>query len=316
MLEPLSIMRSVRDDDGTIIDFEWTYINRAGAAEMMLPVEGLIGSRLLERLPEHRNGLFDTYVRVVETGEPFEVTELGYDDTWETAEVQPRVFDIRAIRVDDGFAVSWNDVTERVANRAALARSEQLFRRAMQDSAVGMTLVTRDGSFVDVNQAMCDFLGHDADTLMAGHWQEFTHPDDVATEETHLRRLLTGEIDTYRITKRYLHADGSVLVGDLSVSGIRNDDGQITGCVRQVIDMTAQARLVEGLAATTRDFQLLADNISDVVVMYGPDGSVQWASPSLKTFLGIAVENVIGKTTPFIHPDDREQSLRCSGGDP
>lgn len=123
--QPLAIMHAVRDDDGTILDFEWDFINAAGAREILVAPEELVGQRLLEKLPEHRDGLFGTYCQVTETGEPFEIVEAGYDDTWGTQEVIPRIYDIRAEKLDDGFVVWWNDVTDRVIARTELEHSNK-----------------------------------------------------------------------------------------------------------------------------------------------------------------------------------------------
>ena len=44
-----------------------------------------------------------------------------------------------------------------------------------------------------------------------------------------MRQLRDGQQDSYRLSKRHLHADGSVLHADVSVSAIRNVDGSDYG---------------------------------------------------------------------------------------
>nr|MCH9816193.1 hypothetical protein [Actinomycetes bacterium] len=119
MLEPLTILESVRDSSGEIVDFRWLYINEAEAT--LLPRETMIGSCLLALLPEHRGGLFEAYKQVVDSGEKLVLSEVGYDDTWGTSETIPMVLNIQAVKVGDGVAVSWTDVTQGVAARHSLA---------------------------------------------------------------------------------------------------------------------------------------------------------------------------------------------------
>ena len=42
-------------------------------------------------------------------------------------------------------------------------------------------------------------------------------------------KILPGEIESYRVDKKFMHADGGSIWGDLSVSGIRGEDGQSRG---------------------------------------------------------------------------------------
>ena len=100
-----------------------------------------------------------------------------------------------------------------------------LLGQAMRDAAIPMLLVSPDGAIMQANDACSDYFGRDIDALPACTWQELTHPDDLSADLALVNRLLRGEADSYRLTKRYLTADGDVIVGDLSVRAIRDDTG-------------------------------------------------------------------------------------------
>jgi len=96
---------AVRDDRGKIIDFEFLSTNRQ--ADAMVGRNDLVGKRLLQEMPENRTaGLFDAYVDVVETGGAYR-NEFFYEErgiaTW---------FSNHAVRLEDGFMVTFADVTE------------------------------------------------------------------------------------------------------------------------------------------------------------------------------------------------------------
>ena len=42
-------------------------------------------------------------------------------------------------------------------------------------------------------------------------WAELTHPDDLQTDLTLMKRLLAGEIDHYTLEKRYVRKDKEVV---------------------------------------------------------------------------------------------------------
>lgn len=106
-VSPSSIMsfRSIRDAQGRIIDFEWLSSNQQ--ANIAVSREDLVGKRLLEEMPENgTTGLFEGYVNVVENDVPF-VREFQYEgsglDGW---------FRNHAVKLEDGFMVTFNDITD------------------------------------------------------------------------------------------------------------------------------------------------------------------------------------------------------------
>jgi PAS domain S-box-containing protein len=117
------ILRSVRDEGGEVVDFEWEYTNPAAERISGRSAAELKGKRLLEVMPGHRaSGLFDLYREVVETGEPRQ-TEVHY--AYEGVDLWARV---TAARLGDGFAASFTDITRRKwaeeeRERAIAARS-------------------------------------------------------------------------------------------------------------------------------------------------------------------------------------------------
>lgn len=121
-LDAFTVLRSIRGDGQQVMDFEWTYANPAAAKILNLSIEELIGQRFLALVPESksRSDLFDRYVRVVETGEPHDL-EMHYD----TSSIRGW-FRNMAVKLDDGVAVSFSDITSR---KQAEAERERLLER-------------------------------------------------------------------------------------------------------------------------------------------------------------------------------------------
>jgi PAS domain S-box-containing protein len=100
--------------------------------------------------------------------------------------------------------------------------SEERFSSVFEDAAVGMALVSLDGRWRKVNQALCNLLGYSAKELSETTFQDITHPDDLEVGQTNMRRLLDGEISSFRTEKRYFHKEGQVLWALLAVSLLRD----------------------------------------------------------------------------------------------
>lgn len=106
-LHGFTILASVRDGQGQIVDFRCLYANREAGRLLHHPPESLVGCRLLELLPGSRDheALFHRYVRIVETRAGDEV-ELEYRSEGITG-----WFRNMAVPLGDGVAVSFSDIT-------------------------------------------------------------------------------------------------------------------------------------------------------------------------------------------------------------
>jgi PAS domain-containing protein len=106
--EPVSIATAIRDREGRILDFRLEFVNEATARWAGVPREQMIGLITGELLPEFRaSGFFDTLQEVVETGVPYyeagaEVADEVIGGSWVGG-----IYDMRAIRLGDGYMSAW-----------------------------------------------------------------------------------------------------------------------------------------------------------------------------------------------------------------
>ena len=147
----------------------------------------------------------------------------------------------------DGLTIAFRVIDDEVRleqdaedARRSRADADARYRQIVDSSAIGMSLVTPDGRYEEVNQALCDFFGYDAETLKTKTWQELTTGDTLERDLRKTEDALAGRIDQYRLTKQYIHADGHLIWADLSVSCVRDAEGHVEYFVSQAIDITAE----------------------------------------------------------------------------
>lgn len=119
---PSAIMafRSVRDDDGRVVDFEWVLANKESERIYGQGTGPLIGKRLLEHLPYMiGTGLYQAFDEVVETGAPYEgdLQSIFRPEVW---------LHMHALRLLDGFVVTITDISETRRARELLAEGDRL----------------------------------------------------------------------------------------------------------------------------------------------------------------------------------------------
>ena len=110
------------------------------------------------------------------------------------------------------------DITTRKMHSEALRRTEELFRLTIDHAPIGMALVGLDGRFLRVNSALCQIVGYEADTLVSLTFQQITYPEDLDADLERLNQLVRNEIQGYRLAKRYIHRNGSIVNIMLHVS--------------------------------------------------------------------------------------------------
>jgi diguanylate cyclase (GGDEF)-like protein/PAS domain S-box-containing protein len=129
---------------------------------------------------------------------------------------------------------------------------DRLFESAFRHAAIGMCLVSLDGRFLQVNDALCRIVGYPRRDLLALDFQTITHPDDLDIDLGRVQALVAGEIESYHLEKRYLHRDGHVVWILLTVSLV-SADGRPQFFISQVQDISEPKRMrseLERLATT------------------------------------------------------------------
>lgn len=153
------------------------------------------------------------------------------------------------------------DITEQVESRAKQSEADARFRRLMETSNVAMALVAPDGTMEVVNDALCRLFGYDAKTLRTKTWQELTPASYLEADLKNTEDLLTGRLDTYRVEKQHIHADGHLLWVDLSVSCLRDADGAVQYLVAQGVDISEEVAARELLAQREEENRALAGRL-------------------------------------------------------
>ena len=244
MLDPQVLLEAERDSSGTITGFVYREVNQATCAYLGLSRADLLGRGLLDRLPGiGQSGLMAAFARCADSGEPVILDDFTYDNE---ILAETRRYEIRATRATPTtITLTWRDVTERFRTAQRIAESELRLRLVMDNAAVGMCITAPDGRFETVNEALCEFFGYDAETLSRLTWQELTAPHYVEADLRNVGRMLSGEIDSYRVDKQFVHADGHLVWGNQSVACLRHPSGEVERYIGQIIDISASVRANE-----------------------------------------------------------------------
>lgn len=153
--------------------------------------------------------------------------------------------------------------------RRELRASTTRFELAWAHSPIGMAMVSLDGDWLDVNDALCQLLGRERAELRGRVVERITHPDDLDASIDRMEALTSAGEGSYTLVKRYLHADGTPVEVQLTTTLIPGDGGAPGYVLGQMIDLTevrlAETRLrrtVEDLERSNRTLEAFAEVVS------------------------------------------------------
>jgi PAS domain S-box-containing protein len=189
----------------------------------------------------------------------------------------------------------------------ALRESEERFRIAFEQAAIGMAMVDlSDGRFLHVNQALCDFLGYSREELLAKEIMSVSHPDNVPSSLLLTAQMASGGFNGESVERRYIHKNGAVVSALVSLSLVRDEEGRCIYVSAQFKDITKRKAAEEAQQRAEVFAHAIMDNIDDLVMVIDTQARWYYASPSHLDGVGYAPSELIGKDAfCTLHPDDR-----------
>jgi PAS domain S-box-containing protein len=174
--------------------------------------------------------------------------------------------------------------------RSQAANLDSRYRQLMDNSCIPTNLITPEGAFLLTNQAMCDFVGYDAHTLLGMTWQNVVDHRSWSEWRRAIQALVAGRQDSYRTIRKFLHANGSRLWGDLSLSCVRQPGGEVECLVAQIVDVTHD--ILAGQSAIRS--QRLIETSTVGTALGRIDGRLIAVNPAMRARFGATADGTSG----------------------
>lgn len=191
----------------------------------------------------------------------------------------------------------------------ALRVSEERFRATFEQAAVGMAHVGMNGKWLRVNRRLQEILGYGQEELLDLTFQNLTHPDDLEADLERVEALISGEIKTYSIEKRYVRKGGSVIWAELTVSLVPGGGaapGEPGYFVSVIEDITERKRADEALRLRNRAIAASSNGIVLADATH-PDHPLTYVNPAFEKITGYGADEILGRNCRFLQSDERDQ---------
>ena len=185
------------------------------------------------------------------------------------------------------------DITDRKTIEQRLQESEEKYRSVFENSSTGVSIVDPEGRIMEANSAVSEILGYSKEEIVNKTIEDVTHPDDLENSLTQFHKLLSGEIDSYRIDKRYIHKDGRVVWCVLDVALVRDSKGMPLYTSTQIMDITAKKHAEDALKKSEERFRLIGECSIDDIWQLDLDGNIMYVSPAVERIFGYSREEAL-----------------------
>jgi PAS domain S-box-containing protein len=204
------------------------------------------------------------------------------------------------------FLIGLQDISALKSAAENLRESEERFRSTFDASAIGMGLVTPEGKYLRVNQALCDFLGLEADALIGFDIANFNEPAEYATIVERRQQMIDGLLPRYfSYEKRFLHKSGRTLWGQLTVALVRNLAGEPACFVTLVQDTTERHNAEITLRESEHRLRALVEGLPVLMDAFDENGLIVAWNKECERVTGYRAEEVIGnpQALEWLYPD-------------
>ncbi len=201
-----------------------------------------------------------------------------------------------------GLIISAEEISAQKRAEAALRESEEKFRNAFADAAVGFAMAQSGGAILEANDAYCRLTGYTADELKSMRLVDLIHPDDRADNLALIHRMRAGQIQGYVVENRYLRKDGETIWVRKSVSMTRHAAGKLPWVVNLVEDVTARKRSQDTAARTVAQLTAVLDGAKDAIIAIDIKGIVQSINAAGERMFGYERGEVVGRNLRMLMP--------------
>ncbi|MBU0621417.1 MAG: bacteriohemerythrin [Gammaproteobacteria bacterium] len=200
---------------------------------------------------------------------------------------------------------------ERVRADNLQMAGEKRFRTVFEHTALPMVRNALNGEFIEVNNAWCDMFGYSREETFSNHlsWQKVTHPEDMDPGSALVKKLLAGEIDVFKIEKRYIRKDGEVLWGILQVTLVRDETGAPEYFISAIQDITERKQLEKALEENLFILRMALEGANEAVWEWDLVTGKAKFSPQYYIMLGYMPDEFPATQDEWlarIHPEERD----------
>lgn len=254
-LDAFSLLESVRNDSGEIVDFRFLYVNANTERMIGMPRSEILGRTLCSVMRVKPQGnLIARYCKVVDTGEPLNeelpVIESNIMASWIRCQV---------VKLGDGLAVTCSDISAAKTTQEQYKHLAEFTDSVFQNAPFSIVATDVNGLITAMNVAAEKLTGYSRAELVGKAPLTLLHDDkelavragrldasgmtDSDCFDVLISGVAAGEMDEKEWT--LLRRDGVRTSINLAMRAVTSDTGAVSGFVGIAFDITERRQMLD-----------------------------------------------------------------------
>ena len=189
-----------------------------------------------------------------------------------------------------------SDITDRKNAEEELRESELRLRTIFQTSSAGIIVVNANGHIMQANQRMAELFACPLETMIGTSYPAFVHPDERQDGTNLMQAMMEEKVDTINKEQHYLRQDGSDLWGYLSGCRMVGSNGEFTGLLGIISDITDRKKAENALMESEKEKTAILCGLRHVAVEYlDTCMRIIWVNEAVQMSLGLSIDELRGK---------------------
>ncbi len=155
--------------------------------------------------------------------------------------------------------VNFIDITTFKETEYSSRESRETLKAIFDHAPLAVAKVAPDTRLELTNSAFQEILGYTGEELKSKMIADITHPDDLEKGMRRFRQVMSGEINSYWVEKRYIRKDGGVIWGKLTASSAHDSQGKKFAIV-MITDITYRMEAEEALKNSEIKFKNIVES--------------------------------------------------------
>jgi two-component system cell cycle sensor histidine kinase/response regulator CckA len=289
----------------------FTYSNPAGLRACGFSLEELRQYNYLDLiLPEHQKRLKETYIKQFYERQPTTYVEFPFSSkSGKVVWFGQNAFLVIEEGKVVGFHVIARDITERKQAEEALRRVEENFRRSLDDSPLGVRIVTTEGETIYANRAILGIYGYDSiEELRTTPVKKRYTPESYAEFNIRKEKRQRDEYYPSEYEISILRKNGEIRHLQVFHKEVLWNGRKQFQTIYQ--DITERKWAEQALFDSEQRYRNLVENAPDAIFTLAPDGTITSLNPAFETITGWSQSEWLHKQfPPILHPDDLSRGL-------
>jgi PAS domain S-box-containing protein len=204
------------------------------------------------------------------------------------------------------------DISARKESEKILIGNEKRFRALIENSADGLTVISREGIVLELSPSAKRILGYNPSEIIGRFRADIIHPLDLSKVISAFRNIVQNDSMIETLEYRHMMPDGTYKWLECTFNNLLHEP-TIQAVVLNYHDITERKKAVETIRLAEERYRHIFENTLEGIYQSTPDGRFITANPAMAKMFGYATpQDLVASVTDiatqlYVDPRERER---------